>query len=556
MAVKKQNTNLKVISLGGLGEIGKNMTLLEYKEDIIIIDCGLAFPGDDLPGVDLVIPDITYLKKNSEKIRGIVLTHGHEDHIGALPYFLREINVPIYGTKLTIGLVENKLREHNMMKTTQRFNIKQGESIKLGAHFKVEFINSNHSIADAVMLAIFTPVGTLVHTGDFKIDYTPIRGKVLDLHRLAQLGQKGVLALFADSTNVERMGHNPSERMVGKTIEGVFEKYHDKRIMVATFASNIDRVQQVIQAAVKYKRKVAIMGRSMVNVVRTASELGYLDIPPHTIVEVNEMKRYKDHEVVTIMTGSQGEPMAALSRIAASEHKQIALKPGDVIILSSTPIPGNEKTVFRVINELVRKGAKVIREDTHVSGHATQEELKIIHSLVKPQYFIPVHGEYRHLKRHAQLAMDMGMNKENVQIIAIGDVLELNKNLCKVSRTVSSGRVLVDGLGVGDVGNIVLRDRKALSQDGLVMVVMTLEKGSNTLVAGPDIISRGFVYVRESEKLMAEARSLLVKVLANLESENVSEWNQIKVMVRDELRGLIWNRTKRNPMILPIIMEI
>lgn len=556
MAVKKQNTNLKVISLGGLGEIGKNMTLLEYKEDIIIIDCGLAFPGDDLPGVDLVIPDITYLKKNSEKIRGIVLTHGHEDHIGALPYFLREINVPIYGTKLTIGLVENKLREHNMMKTTQRFNIKQGESIKLGAHFKVEFINSNHSIADAVMLAIFTPVGTLVHTGDFKIDYTPIRGKVLDLHRLAQLGQKGVLALFADSTNVERMGHNPSERMVGKTIEGVFEKYHDKRIMVATFASNIDRVQQVIQAAVKYKRKVAIMGRSMVNVVRTASELGYLDIPPHTIVEVNEMKRYKDHEVVTIMTGSQGEPMAALSRIAASEHKQITLKPGDVIILSSTPIPGNEKTVFRVINELVRKGAKVIREDTHVSGHATQEELKIIHSLVKPQYFIPVHGEYRHLKRHAQLAMDMGMNKENVQIIAIGDVLELNKNLCKVSRTVSSGRVLVDGLGVGDVGNIVLRDRKALSQDGLVMVVMTLEKGSNTLVAGPDIISRGFVYVRESEKLMAEARSLLVKVLANLESENVSEWNQIKVMVRDELRGLIWNRTKRNPMILPIIMEI
>lgn len=556
MAVKKQNTNLKVISLGGLGEIGKNMTLLEYKEDIIIIDCGLAFPGDDLPGVDLVIPDITYLKKNSEKIRGIVLTHGHEDHIGALPYFLREINVPIYGTKLTIGLVENKLREHNMMKTTQRFNIKQGESIKLGAHFKVEFINSNHSIADAVMLAIFTPVGTLVHTGDFKIDYTPIRGKVLDLHRLAQLGQKGVLALFADSTNVERMGHNPSERMVGKTIEGVFEKYHDKRIMVATFASNIDRVQQVIQAAVKYKRKVAIMGRSMVNVVRTASELGYLDIPPHTIVEVNEMKRYKDHEVVTIMTGSQGEPMAALSRIAASEHKQITLKPGDVIILSSTPIPGNEKTVFRVINELVRKGAKVIREDTHVSGHATQEELKIIHSLVKPQYFIPVHGEYRHLKRHAQLAMDMGMNKENVQIIAIGDVLELNKNLCKVSRTVSSGRVLVDGLGVGDVGNIVLRDRKALSQDGLVMVVMTLEKGSNTLVAGPDIISRGFVYVRESEKLMAEARSLLVKVLANLESENVSEWTQIKVMVRDELRGLIWNRTKRNPMILPIIMEI
>ena len=556
MEAKKQKNNLKVIALGGLGEIGKNMTVLEYKQDIIIIDCGLAFPTDDMPGIDLVIPDVTYLKKNREKIRGIVLTHGHEDHIGALPYILREINVPIYGTKLTIGLVENKLREHKMMQNTERFNVMQGESIKLGTHFKVEFINSNHSIADAVMLAIFTPVGTLVHTGDFKIDYTPIRGKVLDLHRLAQLGQKGVLALFADSTNVERMGHNPSERMVGKTIEGVFEKYHDRRIMVATFASNIDRVQQVIQAAVKYKRKVAILGRSMVNVVRTASELGYLDIPPNTLVEVHEMKRYKDHEVVTIMTGSQGEPMAALSRIAIAEHKQIVLKPGDVIILSSTPIPGNEKTVFKVINELVKKGAQVIREDTHVSGHATQEELKIIHSLVKPKYFIPVHGEYRHLKKHTELAIGLGMDKNNTQIIAVGDVLELNRHTCKVNGTVPSGQVLVDGLGVGDVGNIVLRDRKALAQDGLVMVVMTLEKGSNALIAGPDIISRGFVYVRESEQLMIDARKVIVRALENLEGKKITEWAQIKVSVRDELRTFIWNKTKRNPMILPIIMEI
>ena len=556
MEIKKQNNNLKVIALGGLGEIGKNMTVLEYKEDIMIIDCGLAFPSDDMPGIDLVIPDVTYLKKNREKIRGIVLTHGHEDHIGALPYILREINVPVYGTRLTIGLVENKLREHNMMENTERFNVIQGETIKLGTHFKVEFINSNHSIADAVMLAIFTPVGTLVHTGDFKIDYTPIRGEVLNLHRLAQLGQKGVLALFADSTNVERTGHNPSERMVGKTIERVFDKYHDRRIMVATFASNIDRVQQVIQAAVKYKRKVAILGRSMVNVVKTASELGYLDIPPNTLVEVKEMKRYKDNEVVTIMTGSQGEPMAALSRIAISEHKQIVLKPGDVIILSSTPIPGNEKTVFKVINELVKKGAEVIREDTHVSGHATQEELKIIHSLIKPQYFIPVHGEYRHLKKHTELAIGLGMDKNNTQIIAVGDVLELNRHTCKVSGKVPSGQVLVDGLGVGDVGNIVLRDRKALSQDGLVMVVMTLEKGSNALIAGPDIISRGFVYVRESEQLMVDARKVIEKALENLEGKKITEWAQIKVIVRDELRTFIWNKTKRSPMILPIIMEI
>ncbi len=556
MAIKKENNNLRVISLGGLGEIGKNITVFEYKEDIIIVDCGLTFPSDDMPGIDLVIPDTTYLKRNKEKIRGIVLTHGHEDHIGALPYVLRDINVPIYGTKLTIGLVENKLREHNMLKTTERHNVSQGQTIKLGSYFKVEFISSSHSIADAVMLAIFSPVGTIVHTGDFKLDYTPVRGKTLDLHRLAQLGQKGVLALFADSTNVERSGYNQSERTVGKTIDSVFETYNDRRIMVATFASNIDRVQQVIQAAQKHKRKVAVLGRSMVNVVRIASELGYLDIPPNTLIEANEFHRYKDNEVVTIMTGSQGEPMAALSRIAISEHKQIDIKPGDVVILSSTPIPGNEKTVFKVVNELVKKGTIVVREDTHVSGHATQEELKLIHSLVKPKYFIPVHGEHRHLQMHVELAIGLGMPKENTQILSIGDVLELNRQKCKITGTVSSGQIFVDGLGVGDVGNIVLRDRKALSQDGLVIVVMILEKGTNILVSGPDIISRGFVYIRESEKLMAEAKKEIEKVLGTLDSKKVKEWSQIKVLVRDELRQFIWNKTKRNPMILPIIMEV
>ncbi len=556
MTVKKEKSNVRVIPLGGLGEIGKNMTVFEYKEEMIIVDCGVAFPSDDMPGIDLVIPDIAYLKKNSDKIKGIVLTHGHEDHIGGLPYILKDINVPVYGTKLTIALVENKLKEHNMLSTTERINVMQGETIQLGKYFRVEFINSNHSIADAVMLAIFTPVGTLVHTGDFKLDYTPIKGKPLDLHRLAELGKKGVLALFADSTNVEKAGYNPSERMVGNTFIGVFEKYKDRRIMVATFASNIDRVQQIIQAASMYKRKVAVLGRSMVNVVRTASELGYLDIPPNTLIEPGEIKRFTDNEVVTIMTGSQGEPMAALSRIAISEHKQINLKPGDVIILSSTPIPGNEKTVFRVVNELIKKGTVVIREDTHVSGHATQEELKIVHTLVKPKYFIPVHGEYRHLQSHIELAVQLGMEKKNTQILSIGDVLELNRQVCKVTGTVPSGQILVDGLGVGDVGNIVLRDRKALSQDGLVIVVMGLERNSGMLVSGPDIISRGFVYVRESEGLMEEAKKVIQRALEDCEKNHTREWAQIKVLVRDELREFIWKKTKRNPMILPIIMEV
>nr|WP_302597780.1 ribonuclease J [uncultured Cellulosilyticum sp.] len=556
MVPRKAKSKLRIIPLGGLGEIGKNMTVFEYEDDIMIVDCGLAFPQDEMLGIDLVIPDITYLMKNINKIRGIVLTHGHEDHIGALPYVLQEINVPIYGTKLTIGLVENKLREHNLLKTTERINVSQGETIKLGNNFKVEFIRSNHSIADAVMLSIWTPAGIVVHTGDFKVDYTPISGAPLDLHRLAEIGRKRVLALMADSTNVERPGFTQSEKVVGQKFEDVFAANTDKRIMVATFASNIDRVQQIIYSAAKYKRKVAVIGRSMVNVVKTASELGYLSVPEGIMIEINDVKRYRDDQVVLIMTGSQGEPMAALSRMATSDHKQIDIKPGDVIILSSTPIPGNEKTVSKVINELCKKGAKVVREDTHVSGHAAQEELKLIHTLVRPKYFIPVHGEYRHLQRHAELAMELGMRRNNIQIPTIGEVIELSLDSCKVVGNVPSGQVLVDGLGVGDVGNIVLRDRKHLSQDGLLIVVMTLEKESGMVVAGPDIISRGFVYVREAENLMDEAKSVVRRALDRCEQKHIVEWSQIKTIVKDDLREFVWQKTKRSPMILPIIMEV
>ncbi len=547
---------MRIIPLGGLGEIGKNMTAFEYENDILVVDCGLAFPEDEMLGIDLVIPDITYLMKNSQKVRGIVLTHGHEDHIGALPYILQELNVPIYGTKLTIGLVENKLREHNLLRCTERINVNQGQVITLGESFKVEFIRSNHSIADAVMLAITTPIGVVVHSGDFKVDYTPISGATLDLHRLAELGRKKVLVLMADSTNVERVGFTQSEKMVGQKFEDVFGNHQDKRIMVATFASNVDRVQQIINAADKFKRKVAVIGRSMINVVKTASELGYLAIPENILIDVNEVKRFNDEQVVIIMTGSQGEPMAALSRMATSDHKQIEIKPGDVIVLSSTPIPGNEKTVSKVVNELAKKGAKVIREDTHVSGHAAQEELKLLHALVKPKFFIPVHGEYRHLQKHAELAMELGMKRSNIQILSTGEVAELTFDSCKVVGNVPSGQVLVDGLGVGDVGNIVLRDRKHLSQDGLLIVVMTLEKESGFVVAGPDIISRGFVYVREAENLMEEAKSIVRKSLDRCEQKHIVEWSQIKTMVKDDLREFVWQKTKRSPMILPIIMEV
>lgn len=556
MVAKKNRSKLRIIPLGGLGEIGKNMTVFEYEDDIVIIDCGLAFPEDEMLGIDLVIPDVTYLLKNAHKVRGIILTHGHEDHIGALPYILQEINVPIYGTRLTIGLVENKLREHNLLRTTERNNVSQGETIKLGDNFKIEFIRSNHSIADAVMLSIWTPAGIVIHTGDFKIDYTPISGARIDLHRLAEIGKRRVLALMADSTNVERPGYTQSEKMVGQKFEDAFSDNLDKRIMVATFASNVDRMQQIINAAHKFKRKVAVVGRSMVNVVKTASELGYLTIPDNIMIDVNEVKRFKDGEIVIIMTGSQGEPMAALSRMATSDHKQIEIKPGDVIILSATPIPGNEKTVSKVVNALIKKGAKVIREDTHVSGHAAQEELKLVHALVKPKYFIPVHGEYRHLQRHAELAIELGMKPKNIQIMSIGEVLELASDTFKIVGNVPSGQVLVDGLGVGDVGNIVLRDRKHLSQDGLLIVVMTLEKASGMVVAGPDIISRGFVYVREAENLMDEAKAVVRKALDRCEQKHIVEWSQIKTIVKDDLREFVWQKTKRSPMILPIIMEV
>lgn len=556
MVPRKAKSKLRIIPLGGLGEIGKNMTLFEYEEDIFIVDCGLAFPEDEMLGIDLVIPDITYVLKNVQKVRGIVLTHGHEDHIGALPYILQELNVPIYATRLTMGLIENKLKEHNLLRTTERIVVSQGETIKLGESFKVEFIRSNHSIADAVMLSIWTPLGIVVHTGDFKVDYTPISGAPLDIARLAEIGKKRVLALMADSTNVERPGYTQSEKIVGQKFEDVFTCNQDKRIMVATFASNIDRVQQIINAAYKYKRKVAVIGRSMVNVVKTASDLGYITIPENTLIEINDVKRYRDDQIVLIMTGSQGEPMAALSRMATSDHKQIEIKPGDVIILSSTPIPGNEKTVSRVVNELCKKGAKVIREDTHVSGHAAQEELKLIHTLVKPKYFIPVHGEYRHLQKHTELAMELGMKRNNIVIASIGEVIELGSDHIKTVGNVPSGQVLVDGLGVGDVGNIVLRDRKHLSQDGLLIIVMTLEKESGMVVAGPDIISRGFVYVREAENLMDEAKAVVRKALDRCEDKHIVEWSQIKTIVKDDLREFVWQKTKRSPMILPIIMEV
>lgn len=556
MVAKKAKSKLRIIPLGGLGEIGKNMTLFEYEDEMIIVDCGLAFPEDEMLGIDLVIPDTSYVLKNIHKVKGIILTHGHEDHIGALPYVLQELNIPLYTTRLTMGLIENKLKEHNLLKSTERNVVSQGETIKLGNNFKVEFIRSNHSIADAVILAIWTPLGIVVHTGDFKVDYTPISGAPIDLHRLAELGKKKVLVLMADSTNVERIGYTQSEKIVGAKFEEVFATYQDRRIMVATFASNIDRVQQIINAANKYKRKVAVIGRSMVNVVKTASELGYLSIPENIMIEINDVKRYRDDQIALVMTGSQGEPMAALSRMANSEHKQIEIKPGDVIILSATPIPGNEKTVSKVVNELCKKGAVVVREDTHVSGHAAQEELKLVHTLVKPKYFIPVHGEYRHLQRHMQLAMELGMKRNNIIIASNGEVIEVASDYIKTVGNVPSGQILVDGLGVGDVGNIVLRDRKHLSQDGLLIVVMTLEKESGIVVAGPDIISRGFVYVREAENLMEEAKAVIRKALDRCENKHIVEWSQIKTIVKDDLREFVWQKTKRSPMILPIIMEV
>lgn len=553
----KNKKKLKVIPLGGLQEIGKNITVFEYGEDIIVVDCGLAFPEDEMLGIDLVIPDITYLAKNREKIRGIVLTHGHEDHIGALPYVLKEINVPVYGTKLTLGLLQYKLEEHGIANNVSLERVQPGDTIELGC-FKVEFIRSTHSIADSVALAIHTPIGVVVHTSDFKIDYTPIESQPMDLARLAELGKKGVLLLMSDSTNVEREGYTMSERTVGDTFEEWFNKAK-KRILVATFASNVHRIQQAINAAVKYERKVAVCGRSMINVCNAAMDLGYLQVPEGVLIDIDQIGRYNPDKLVIITTGSQGEPMSALSRIAASEHKKVEIEPGDMVIISATPIPGNEKLISRVINELFKKGAEVIYEalaDIHVSGHACQEELKLIQALVKPKFFMPVHGEYRHLKQHANLANDLGTPMENIFVMEIGKVLELSSDSAKINGTVTAGRVLVDGLGVGDVGNIVLRDRKHLSQDGLIVVVITIEGDTGNVVAGPDIISRGFVYVRENEDLMDQVRDITRLALQKCEEKKKSDWSSKKNIIKETLRDYLYEKTKRKPMILPIIMEV
>lgn len=545
---------LKIIPLGGLEQIGMNITVFEYEDSIIIVDCGLAFPEDDMLGIDLVIPDITYLKENYEKIKGFVITHGHEDHIGALPYVLKEINVPIYATKLTIGLIDNKLKEHNLLRNTKRKIIKHGQSINLGC-FRIEFIKTNHSIADAAALAIYSPAGIVVHTGDFKVDYTPVFGDAIDLQRFAEIGKKGVLALMCDSTNAERKGYTMSERTVGKTFDSLFAEHKNTRIIIATFASNVDRVQQIINSAYKYGRKVVVEGRSMVNVISTAAELEYLNIPENTLIDIDEMKNFPDEQMVLITTGSQGESMAALSRMASNIHKKVSIKPGDTIIFSSNPIPGNEKAVSKVINELSAKGADVIFQDVHVSGHACQEEIKLIYSLVKPKYAMPVHGEYRHLKAHAELAENLGVPKENIFIMSAGDVLELNEESAEVTEKVHTGAILVDGLGVGDVGNIVLRDRQHLAEDGIMIVVLTLEKYSNQLLAGPDIVSRGFVYVRESEDLMGQAKSIVEDAIDSCLDRRISDWGKMKSVIKDSLGEFLWKRTKRKPMILPIIME-
>ena len=553
---KETNHNkVKIIPLGGLEQIGMNMTAFEYEDSIIVVDCGMAFPSDDMLGIDLVIPDVSYLKNNIDKVKGFVITHGHEDHIGALPYVLRDVPAPVYGTKLTIGLIENKLKEHNMMKTVRRKVVKHGQSINLGC-FRIEFIKTNHSIADASALAIFSPAGIIVHTGDFKIDYTPVFGEPADLQRFAELGKKGVLALMCDSTNAIRPGFTMSERTVGKTFDSIFAEHKNNRIIVATFASNVDRVQQIINTAYHYGRKVVVEGRSMVNVIGTASELGYINIPENTLIDIEHLKNYKKEDTVLITTGSQGESLAALSRMAADMHKKVSIMPGDVVILSSTPIPGNEKAVARVINELSMKGAEVINQDTHVSGHACQEEIKLMYSLVRPKFSIPVHGEYRHLMAQRNLAISMGIPKENVILMRSGDVIEIGDEGYCVADHVQAGGILVDGLGIGDVGNIVLRDRQNLAQNGIIIVVLTLEKYSNQLLAGPDIVSRGFVYVRESEDLMEEAQRIVDEAVQSCLEKHVSDWGKIKNIIRDSLSDFLWKKMKRNPMILPIIMEV
>ena len=546
---------LKIIPLGGLEQIGMNITAFEYEDSIIIVDCGLAFPGDDMLGIDLVIPDVSYLKQNIDKVKGFVITHGHEDHIGALPYILQQINVPVYGTKLTIALIEHKLEEHRLMKNTKRKVVKHGQSVNLGC-FRVEFIKTNHSIQDASALAIFSPVGIVLHTGDFKIDYTPVFGDPIDLQRFAELGKKGVLALLADSTNATRPGFTMSERTVGKTFDNIFSEHKNQRIIVATFASNVDRVQQVVNTAYKYGRKVVVEGRSMVTVMDIASKLGYINVPEGTLIDIEHLRNYPPESTVLITTGSQGESMAALSRMASGIHKKVSITPRDVVVLSSTPIPGNEKAVSNVVNELSMKGAKIINQDTHVSGHACQEDLKLIYSLIHPKFAIPVHGEYRHRIAQKELAEFMGVDKDNAVLVNSGDVVALDGETCEVIDHVTCGGILVDGLGVGDVGNIVLRDRQNLAQNGIIVVVLTLEKHSNQLLAGPDIVSRGFVYVRESEDLLEEAHSVVVNAVDDCMGRRVNDWGKIKNIIKDSLSDFLWKRMKRNPVILPIIMEV
>ncbi|MFR2776426.1 MAG: ribonuclease J [Anaerostipes sp.] len=554
-APRRRPSSVKVIPLGGLGQIGMNITAFECNNQILVVDCGLAFPDDDMLGIDLVIPDITYLKDNASKIRGLVITHGHEDHIGAIPYFEKELNVPIYATKLTMALIENKLKEHGLLNTVERHVVSHGDRVKLGI-FDVEFIKTNHSIADAAALAITTPAGVIIHTGDFKVDHTPLFGEAIDLARFAELGNRGVLALMADSTNVERQGYTPSEKNVGKRLDSLFAEHLKGRMIIATFASNVDRVQHIINSAHKYGRKVAVEGRSMVNIIDTASELGYIKIPKNTLIETDQIKNYPDDQIVLITTGSQGETMAALSRMANSTHRKVSIMPTDTIIFSSSPIPGNEKNISKIMNELAAKGAQVVFEDTHVSGHACREELRLIYALTKPKYAIPVHGEYRHLMRHQELAVEMGISKQNVFVLSEGDVLELNKRQGKVTEKVHAGGILVDGLGVGDVGNIVLNDRKMLSQNGLIIATVTLQKHGNQILAGPDIVSRGFVYVRESESLMEGAREIALEAVEECMERNITDWARIKTKIKDELSNYIWKRTKRNPMILPIITEV
>lgn len=553
--VKTGNEKVRIIPLGGLEQIGMNITAFETDDSIVVVDCGLAFPEDEMLGVDLVIPDITYLKDHREKVKGFVITHGHEDHIGALPYVLQQLNVPVYATRLTMAIIENKLKEHSLLNLVRRKVVSYGQYINLG-DFRIEFIRTNHSIADSAALAIYTPAGVIVHTGDFKVDYTPVYGDSIDLARFGELGRKGVLALMADSTNVLKPGFTMSEKTVGETFDTIFAENEKNRIIVATFASNVDRVQQIINSAHKYKRKVIVEGRSMVNILEIAVELGYIQAPDNIIISIEEMKNYTDDQIVLITTGSQGEAMAALSRIAASIHRKVTIKPGDTVIFSSNPIPGNEKSVSRVINELSMKGAKVIFQDAHVSGHACQEELKLIYSLVKPKFAIPVHGEYRHLLRHSELAQEMGIPKEQVVIMSSGNVLELKEDHAKFVGQVQAQGIMVDGLGVGDVGNIVLRDRQHLSENGLMVVVLTLERGSNQILSGPDIVSRGFVYVREAENLMDECLEIVNIALDRLHDRGITDWGRIKSEIKDSLNDFLWKKTKRNPMILPIIMEV